>query len=136
MKKIETPDVFFNIEEEILFCSYRLNLAIDLQIAKRIVEDRIKFTEGKTYPILIDFSSMKSATKEARDYMNNAEGGLKGLSGGAFLSNSIVTTMFINLYLRISKPAIPAKFFTNKREALNWLKDLKSKKNALQARPM
>jgi hypothetical protein len=74
---------------------------------------------------LIDFSNLKSATKEARDYMNDPEGGLKGLVGGAFLSNSIVATVFINLYLKINKPVIPAKFFTKKAEALNWLNELR-----------
>jgi hypothetical protein len=124
MKQIETQDVFFSIENDILFCSYKKQIEIDINIAKRIIKDRVEFTEGKLYPILIDFTNMHSVTKEARDYMNDPEGGLKGLLGGAFLSNSLVTTLFVNLYLTINKPTIPAKFFTKKAEALNWLKEL------------
>jgi hypothetical protein len=124
MKQIETQDVFFSIENDILFCSYKKQIQIDITIAKRIIKDRVEFTGGKLYPILIDFTNMHSVTKEARDYMNDPEGGLKGLLGGAFLSNSLVTTLFVNLYLTINKPTIPAKFFTKKTEALNWLKEL------------
>jgi hypothetical protein len=127
MKQIETPDVFFSIEDGILFCSYKKQIEIDINIAKRIIKDRVEFTEGRSYPILIDFTNMHSVTKEAREYMNNPEGGLKGLLGGAFLSNSLVTTLFVNLYLRINQPSIPAKFFTKKDEAINWLKGLKVK---------
>jgi hypothetical protein len=131
MKSIETPDVFFKIEDDILFCSYKPHIVIDLDIAKRIIRDRIAFAGDELYPILIDFSNMKSVTKEARDYMNSPQGGLQGLLGGAFLSNSVVATLFINLYLKINNPPIPARFFTNKADALIWLKKIKVEKTQL-----
>lgn len=117
------------IEDGILFSNYKKQLDIDLDIAKRIVKDRIEFTGGASYPILIDFTNLKSATKEARDYMNDPNGGLKGLLGGAFLTNSVVTTVFINLYLKINKPSIPARFFTKKEDAIKWLKEIEKNKN-------
>ncbi len=132
MKKIETQDVFFSIEDGILCCSYKEHLEIDLTTARRIIKDRIAFTENKLFPILIDFSNMKSTTKEARDYMNSAEGGLNGLIGGAFLSKSVVPSLFINLYLKINSPAIPARFFTDKVEAISWLKKINADHNAAQ----
>src|SRR5260221_5146072 len=128
MKQIETQDVYFRIEDGILFCSYKEHLEIDITTAKRIIKDRIDFMEGELYPILIDFSNMKSATKEARDYMNSSEGGLNGLLSGAFLSKSVVASLFINLYLKVNNPAIPARFFTNRDEAIAWLKRIKLEK--------
>lgn len=131
MKQIETKDVYFSIEDGILFCSYKRLLTIDLDIAKMIVKDRLDFTEGKSYPIVIDFSNLKSANKEARDYMNDPEGGLKGLLAGAFVSNNVVATLFINLYLKINKPTVPARFFTSKEEALNWIRKIKAERAIL-----
>lgn len=128
IKKLETEDVFFSIEKEILICSYKPHLEIDIATAKRIIKDRERFTEGKSYPVLIDFTNMKLVTKEARDYMNSPEGGLKGLLGGAFLSKSVVATLFINLYLKVSTPIIPAKFFTDRKEAMDWLMKIKEGK--------
>jgi hypothetical protein len=95
-------------------------------VAKEIVESRLNYTKGRSVYTLIDFSNVKSVTKEARDYMNSPEGGLKGILGGAFLSNSVVATLFVNLYLKISNPSIPAKFFTSEKDALWWLMKTKN----------
>jgi hypothetical protein len=131
MKEIETDDVYFKIENDILFCSYKRKLIIDLNVAKRIVRERLDFAEGRPYPILIDFSNLKMADKAARDYMNDPEGGLKGILCGAFVSNNAVATLFINLYLKINRPTIPAKFFTSKEEALYWLSKIKTERAIL-----
>ena len=124
MKTFENDYVSMWIEDDILFSNYKKQLVIDIEVAKQIVRDRIAFTEGKPYLIMIDFTHLKSVTKDARDYMNNPEGGLKGLLGGAFLSNNIVATLFVNLFLKVSNPSIPARFFTKKADALEWLKKI------------
>ncbi|MFM9838606.1 MAG: hypothetical protein ACKVOQ_10105 [Cyclobacteriaceae bacterium] len=116
---------------DIIFGSYSPRLEIDIEIAKELVKNRIEFSDGVPAYALIDFSNVKSVTKEARDYMNDPEGGLKGVLGGAFLSNNVVATLFINLYLKINKPIVPAKFFTNKKDALEWLRTIRSKKSIL-----
>jgi hypothetical protein len=110
----ETPDIVFG--------SYAPHLTIDLEIAREMIENRLSFSGGQPVYTLIDFTNVKSVTKEARDYMNSAEGGLKGILGGAFLSNNVMATLFINLFLKISKPTVPAKFFTNRDEAVKWLR--------------
>jgi hypothetical protein len=112
-------------DAEIIFATYVPKLEIDLAIAKELVENRMSFSENKEHYVLIDFTHVKSVTKEARDFMNAPEGGLRGVLGGAFLSNNVVATLFINLYLKVSHPSIPSKFFTDKTEAINWLKKIK-----------
>ena len=114
-------------EDDILFFKYSPNLEMDISIAREIVKDRLEYSKGKPTYTLIDGTNIKSATKETRDYMNSPEGGLKGILGGAFLSNSMVSTVVVNLFLKISKPSVPAKFFTKKEDALAWLKELKKK---------
>jgi hypothetical protein len=112
--------------DDILFFKYSPQLEMTLDIAKELVANRLEYTNGKWMYTLIDGSNLKSTTKEARDYMANPEGGLKGILAGAFLSNSVVTTVIINLYLSINKPPTPAKFFSNKENAVKWLKELKN----------
>jgi hypothetical protein len=123
MKGFENEYVNVWIEEGILYCTYKDQTVIDLPIAIEIVKDRLTFSEGKAYPILIDFSNLKSVTKEARDYMNSPEGGLNGLVCGAFVGGNAVATFFINVYLKINRPSIPTVFFTDRNEAINWLKN-------------
>jgi hypothetical protein len=118
------PDTIFGI--------YSPKLEIDINIAKELIDNRLDFTQGKPVFALIDFTNVKSVTKEARDYMNDPVAGLKGLLGGAFLSNNVVATLFVNLYLKVSHPTIPAKFFTSKTDAINWLMKIKSEKQLSQ----
>lgn len=123
MRKMENRYATLSMteDEKIVFANYTPKLEITLDVAKQMVQDRVIFSGNRPHYILIDFTNVKSVTKEARDYMNSVDGGLKGILAGAFLSNNLVATMFINLYLKVSKPRIPAKFFTDKTEAVEWL---------------
>ncbi len=125
-KEYRTTSFWTEESGEIIFFKYAPKLEIDIEVAKEIVESRLHYTDGKSVYTLIDFSNVKSVTKEARDYMNSPEGGLKGILGGAFLSSSIVATLFVNLYLKVSNPSIPAKFFTSENDAVWWLKKIKT----------
>lgn len=113
-------------DDAIVFATYVPKLEITMDIAREMVDNRISFVGNQSHYILIDFTNVRSVTKEARDYMNNPDGGLKGILGGAFLSNNVVATLFVNLYLKVSNPSIPAKFFTNIEDALDWLKKIKT----------
>src|SRR5258708_1088205 len=125
-KEYRTTSFWTEESGEIIFFKYAPKLEIHIEVAKEIVESRLHFTDGKSVYTLIDFSNVKSVTKEARDYMNSPEGGLKGILGGAFLSSSIVATLFVNLYLKVSNPSIPAKFFTSEEDAVGWLRKIKT----------
>jgi hypothetical protein len=116
---------FGKVDSDIIFFKYKPRIEIDINTARDLVNSRLDYTGGQEVYTLIDFTNVKSVTKEARDYMNSPEGGLKGILGGAFLSNSVVATLFVNLYLKVSNPSIPAKFFTNSNDAVNWLKKIK-----------
>jgi hypothetical protein len=131
IKEFKTTTFWMEDDPDVLFFLYAPKLEIDITVAKEIINSRLDYTGGRPMFTLIDFSNVKSVTKEARDYMNDPEGGLKGILGGAFLSNNAVSTLFINLYLRINKPSVPAKFFTKKEDALAWLRVVKSKKAVL-----
>jgi hypothetical protein len=117
---------FGKIENDIIFFKYKPSIEIDINMAKDLVQKRLDYTDGQSVYTLIDFTNVKSVTKEARDYMNSQDGGLKGILGGAFLSNSVVATLFVNLYLKVSSPSIPAKFFTNVNDAVTWLQKIKA----------
>ena len=117
-----------DVDGEIVYATYMPKLEINIEVAHELVQNRMEFAQYKPHFLLIDFTNVKSVTKEARDFMNSPEGGLKGLLGGAFLSNNVVATLFVNLFLKVSNPPIPAKFFTNRSEAMNWLRKVKIEK--------
>lgn len=121
----------FAEDDDIMFAIYVPKLEINIEIAHELVENRMQFSENKNHFILIDFTNVKSVTKEARDYMNDPTGGLRGILCGAFLSNSVVATLFVNLYLKVNRPTIPARFFTSKADAMSWLIKTKADKAQL-----
>lgn len=120
-------------ESDTVFATYKPKIEIDMTVAKELVSDRVAFTRGNPHYILIDFTNVRTVSKEARDYMNSTEGGLKGILGGAFLSYNVVATLFVNLYLKINRPAIPARFFTNRDDAVQWLQDVRARHNSVPA---
>lgn len=124
-KEYQTASFWKEGDDDILLFKYSPRLEMTIDVAKEIVRSRLEYCHGESMYVLIDATNIKSATKEARDYMNSTEGGLKGVLGGAFLSNNVVATLVINLFLKVSHPPIPAKFFTNKKEALAWLRKIK-----------
>lgn len=118
---------FWKKDDNIIFFKYAPALDMDIKVARDMVASRLEYTKGESVYALIDVTNLKSTTKEARDYMNSTEGGLRGIKAGAFLSNNVVPTLLINMYLKVSNPPVPAKFFTSEEEALKWLMKIKEK---------
>jgi hypothetical protein len=127
MEKFENEFIHFHIEDEILHCFYKKQAIIELSVAKQIADDRIRFTKGKSYPVLVDVTNIKTGSKSAREFLADPHGGLKGVTAGAFLSDRIVSVVLINLFLKINTPPIPSKFFTKKEHAIKWLKSINQK---------
>ena len=113
-------------DDAIVFIKYSPKLNITTTVAKELLKSRLDYTNNKKHYTVIDFTNVLKVEKEARDYMNEEEHGLKNILAGAFLSNSIVGIFFINLYLKINKPKIPAKFFNTKEDAIRWLKQIQT----------
>lgn len=112
-------------DDDVIYFSYSVNLNITIDIAKEIVNSRLEYIQQKPAYFLIDATNIVSVTKEAREYMSNPEGGLKGILAGAFISNKVLTTVLINLFFKINKPKVPARFFTKKEDAIAWLLKVK-----------
>jgi hypothetical protein len=110
----------FWIEENILFFIYKKNSFINLEGAKRIVADRTKFQDGKSYPVFCDMRLIRDSDKAGRDYL--AKEGSHLVKAVAVLTISPVARMMSNFYLAIHKPLIPTKLFTSKVEAIAYLK--------------
>jgi hypothetical protein len=124
MDNIENDFVKFWIEGDILNCAYK-STDIDLNGARIITQDRLKISNGTTYPCLTDITEVKKVTKEARDYLASDP---KHLSAAAFIVNSSLNKIIGNFFINISKPEIPTRLFMNKKDALQWLEQFKAKK--------
>ena len=119
-KSVETPYMKIWIEENILHCKYAEDSHINILIARHCVQARLSFSQGISYSCFVDMRGVKSATKEAGEYLANE--GAKLITAGALLIHSPLTRALGNIFLLINKPNVPGKLFTDEREAIIWLK--------------
>lgn len=121
---LETKYVNFLVENGILIATYAPNLIISLDIAKEMVEERIRFSDGITFPILVDLRGLASIDTLSRKYFTT-ERALKYTSAGALLVESLISKLAGNIYITVDRPALPAKLFTDKNKAIRWLTKFK-----------
>lgn len=120
-EKVETPFITLWMDEEGFLCGrYAQNLHLSLEAAVSVVESRIFFAKGNSYPLLIDMRGIKSTTRQARAYM--ATVGSTLVKAGALITGSTINRTLGNIFLSIDKPLVPTKLFTNEESAKEWLR--------------
>ncbi|HSD06395.1 hypothetical protein [Flavobacterium sp.] len=110
----------FRIAEGILFFEYKPNTIINLKVAKRVVSDRIRFQNEKSFPVLCDVRGVIDTEKAGRDYLAQY-GSLLTEAVGLLVDEKVILTIS-TFYLQISKPTVPTQIFTKKEDALVFLK--------------
>ena len=114
------------LQEDLLIVRYTDNLHMTLEIAKDSVEDRIKLSEGKTYPLFVDMRGISKVDEDAMKYLSRGNA-VKYISAEAFLLESKYHKMIVTAFIWFNRPPIPTKFFTDKKLALRWLEYYKYK---------
>lgn len=122
MKRGEKYSHFW-IEEGILHFVYKPNTAIDLIAAEAIVKERLRFQNGKAYPILCDLRLLKSVNKAAREYL--AQQGSTMALAVALIVEESYSGKLSEIFIKISNPSVPTHEFTDIPEALRFLEDYK-----------
>ena len=116
----ENDYVSFWMEDGVLVGMYKKDVIIGLEAAKETVALRKKFTGGIPYPALAYIKHVKVISKEARTYL--ADEGSDELTKGALVTDSGFSRILGNMFLALDKPKMPTRMFTNKEEAIQWLK--------------
>jgi hypothetical protein len=123
-KTLDTPYVYLELDNDVLIGVYKKGVKITLEVAKEIVEARLKFAGYKPVLALAYNAGVVSMNKEARDYLASTEG-IEGVIAGAIVVGSPLGSFIANFYLSVSKPRIPTKAFTKKEAALKWLQQFR-----------
>lgn len=103
----------------ILFFRYKQDTVIDIEAAKCVVADRIRFQDERCLPVLCDMRGVLSVDKAGRDYLANS-GSVLALAVGLLVGENVSLTVS-TFYLEISKPSVPTRIFTEESEALSYL---------------
>ncbi len=99
---------------------------INIEIAQKLVEDRIELSNHTVSYLFVDGTSVKSIDKKTRDFFGS-EKGTYLVGGMAFFSNSRLSTFLANFLVKVNlvKYNFPIKLFNDKSEAISWLKTIK-----------
>ncbi len=116
--------ICFEIKEGVLHSSYSKEIDIDLQIAQEVVSYRVMYQENQDYPVVAYGEPVNSMTKEARDFFAN-DVGLKNVTALAIVINNALEKMLGNFYIKVSKPKVPTKLFTDLDSAIDWVKQFR-----------
>ncbi len=116
----ENRNARFWIEKGILFFEYKPNTSIDLEVAMRVVADRIAFQNERQLPVFCDTRGIVSIDKAARDYL--AKSGSLLAKAVALIGSENVSMTMSTFYLEINKPSVPTRIFTVEQEAMDYLK--------------
>jgi len=107
-------------ENDIVFVEFPHGLKIDLVKAKEMVASRLDLTQSKKHFVIIDISNVKEVSKEAKEFLQQSETGLKNILGAAFIASNPVATLIANIFIKAPKN-FKAKFFYNKKDAFDWI---------------
>ena len=119
---VANPYANIYLEEGVVYGIYREGVSIDLNAAKKIVEDRKIASDYSLVPMFVDVTNVKVLSKEARDYFGSEEGS-ELLSASAIYTNSRLSAFLANFLIRVNlhKTIIPVRLFTDRKKAIKWL---------------
>ena len=121
MKIFENTYMTAWMEGEIYIGVYKKNLLIGLEAAVETVRLRKEITQNQPIRGLLFISNLKAISEEAKKYFASEEA-LENVEKFALVSDSVFTMLIANTYLKLVPPKVPSKMFTNKEDALKWLK--------------
>ncbi|MBB4119913.1 hypothetical protein GGR32_002225 [Mesonia hippocampi] len=108
------------LDEDILYFTYFPITNFDINLAEAIVSDRLHLQKDQAYPVLCDMSNINYPNLEARRYL--ATQGSLLIKAVAYLVSSKISAQLTNFFIRVNHPPIPTKVFTDKEQAITYLK--------------
>jgi hypothetical protein len=108
-------------EDGLVIVKIRDNAYQSLEDAKANLATAISATAGRRRPLLIDIRTAQPLDADARHHYSG-QTLVDGFSALALLvESSHFGRMMGNVYLRVARPGVPTRLFTEERRALEWL---------------
>ncbi len=114
------------VENGIVSLTFKIDL-IDLELVKKIVDTRLEVTSLEPYLFLINSKKVKKFSKEARDFLAGKKAAERVIAA-AIVIDSMLTATLANFFLRVSKPEVTTRLFSNEEDAIIWLKTIDTDK--------
>lgn len=124
---IENQYAEYWIENEMIYGVFKPGLVISIDIAQKMVRDRLKLAENVSRPAMIDIRNLVSIDGVSRKYLAGEEGSQFLTAGALIVDRNLISTFAANIFIKLDRPPIPTKLFNDSVKALKWLQKFKQK---------
>jgi hypothetical protein len=122
MKRINLNKSIVSIlNNQIIQIHLKSNQEIELTDAHEILAAMGELSKGKKFPVFIEAGEFISINQDVRSFSASQEGNIYTLAD-AIAVDSLAQKLLANFYIKNDHPIVPSKIFTDKMEALQWLK--------------
>ena len=108
-------------QKGILIQTYNDNIELTFDDAREDFNLYARLCETQKRPVMVDIRNIKSVDMKARKYYSGKEA-TKYLKAAALVISNPVSRVIGNFYMGINKTVFPFRLFTNREDAINWLK--------------
>jgi len=109
------------LDESIIYIEKKPDVEIRLEDAIENNQVILAISKSNKWSLLIDIRSIKSISKEAREYYSDDKS-MPGRCAIALLVDSYFSRIMANIFIGYSNASIPIKLFSSKEMAMEWLK--------------
>jgi uncharacterized Zn finger protein len=95
---------------------------IGLEDVKNLIETNVCLTKNTHYAALIDLEELSSFTKDAMNYTADRKTSPK-IIARALMVNDLAKRIIGNFYIKVVRPQINTKLFTERQKAIAWLEE-------------
>ena len=113
----------YKLRDRILYITFKKSLNITYDVARKLVQDRLRFQSYSNFDVICDISDVKSIHSEARTYLSTYGSNL--LANVALVSTNITVYTMALFYIRINTPKAPTRLFKSNKEAIDYIKSIK-----------
>jgi len=122
-KKYTEERFSFTVDDGIIFFEIHVPY-VDDQLVDDAVRIRKKLTDGKTLPIVSDFSKVISGTRDARSKLA-CKDSMIGTSAAAVIFRNKSQKLMYSFFKLLYNPSVQSRVFLSKEKAIQWISKFK-----------
>lgn len=120
IKGYEDHEIKLEIIDGIMWGTFKDGVIITKEMSSKIIRERIKFSNGKSYPVMADCTGVKYWTMSSRNHDMKKQA-YDLIDFTAVLVSSVIVPILWKYTSLLFPPPVPCKVFSSKEEALKWM---------------
>jgi hypothetical protein len=111
----------YDEEKNILFFRVKQDIEVDVKEILDMISYAKEVMGDKRHYCVVDFGANVMSTNEARSVYAESDYIQKNRIADAFLVKSLALRIVANFFIKVTKPKVKTRLFTDESLALNWL---------------